>query len=177
MHRWTNRGHLPPVTPNYISMMICKICRYLFMLNHPTLLPTCNRMFRITFLQINYSLIHHILKSKKLYCNHGILKFTPGNTTLIYLTHWGRVTHICVSELAVIASDNGLSPGWHQAIIWTSAGILLIGPSGTNFIEIFIGIQTFSFKKMHWKMASAKWRPFCLGLNVLTHYPTSVVCD
>ena len=26
------------------------------------------------------------------------------------LTHWGRVTHICVSELTTIGSDNGLSP-------------------------------------------------------------------
>ena len=34
-----------------------------------------------------------------------------------YLTHWGRVTHICVSKLAIIGSDNGLSPGRRQAII------------------------------------------------------------
>ena len=26
------------------------------------------------------------------------------------LTHWGRVTHICVSKLTIIGSDNGLSP-------------------------------------------------------------------
>ena len=83
------------------------------------------------------------------------------------LTHWGRVTHICVVKLTIIGSDNGLLPGRRQAIIWTNAGILLIGPLGTNFIEILIGIQTFSFKKMHLKMSSAKWRPFCLGLYVL----------
>ena len=59
-------------------------------------------------------------------------------------------------------------PGRRQAIIWTSAGILLIGSLGTNFSEILIGIQTFSFRKMQLKMSSAKWRPFCLGLNVLT---------
>ena len=82
-------------------------------------------------------------------------------------THCGRVTHICVVKLTIIGSDNGLSPGRRQAIIWTNAGILLIGPLGTNFIEILIGIQTFSFKKMHLKMSSAKWRPFGLGLNVL----------
>ena len=46
-------------------------------------------------------------------------------------------------------------------------GILFIGPWETNFSEILIGIQTFSFKKMHLKMLSAKWRPFCLDLNVL----------
>ena len=35
----------------------------------------------------------------------------------IILTHWGQVTHICVSKLTIIASDNGLSPDWRQAII------------------------------------------------------------
>ena len=51
-----------------------------------------------------------------------------------------------------IGSDNGLSPGWHQAIILTKAGILLIWSLGTNFSEIWINIHTFSFKKMHLKM-------------------------
>ena len=37
---------------------------------------------------------------------------------------------------------------------------------GTNFSEILIEILTFSFKKMHLKMPSAKSWPFCLGLNV-----------
>ena len=83
------------------------------------------------------------------------------------LTHWGRETHICVSKLTIIASDNGLSPGRLQDVIWTNAGILLIGPLGTNFNEILIEIHTFSFKKMHLKMSFAKWRPFCLGPNVL----------
>ena len=46
----------------------------------------------------------------------------------VALTHWGRVTHICVGKLTIIASDNGLLSGRRQAIIWTSAGILLIGP-------------------------------------------------
>ena len=68
---------------------------------------------------------------------------------IVCLTHWGRVTHICVSKLAIIGSDNGLSPGGRQATIWTNARILLIGPLGTNFDEILIGIQTFLLKKMH----------------------------
>ena len=83
------------------------------------------------------------------------------------LSHWGRVTHICVGNLTIIGSDNGLSPSRRQAIIWTNAGILLIGSLGTNFSETLIGIQTFSYKKMHLKVPSAKWLPFCLGLNVL----------
>ena len=47
---------------------------------------------------------------------------------------------------------------------------MLKGPLGTNFREILIGIKAFSFKEMHLKMSSAKWRPFCLGLNVLRCY-------
>ena len=57
--------------------------------------------------------------------------------------------HICVGKLTIIGSDNGLSPGRLQAITWTSDEILLIVPLGTNFSEILIGIQTFSFNKMH----------------------------
>ena len=84
------------------------------------------------------------------------------------LTHWGRVTQICVSKLNIIGSDNGLSPGRRQAIIWTNAGILSIGTLETNFNQILIEIDIFLFNKMHLKMPSGKWRPFCLGLNVLT---------
>ena len=83
------------------------------------------------------------------------------------LSHWGRVTHICVGKLTIIASDNCLSPGRRQAIIWTNAGTLLIGPLATKFSEILIEIGTISFKKMHLKMSSAKWRPFCLDRYVL----------
>ena len=83
------------------------------------------------------------------------------------LTHWGRVTHICVSKLNIIGSDNGLSPSRRQAIIWINTEILLIWPLGTNFSEMLIEIHTFSFKKMHVKMLSAKRWSFCLGLNVL----------
>ena len=36
-----------------------------------------------------------------------------------------------------------------------------------NIIEIY----TFSFKKIHLKVPSGKWRPFCLGLNVLQVAP------
>ena len=77
------------------------------------------------------------------------------------------MTHICVSKLTIIGSDNGLSPGWRQAIIWTNAGILLIRTLGTNFSEILGEIHSFSFSKMPLKMSSAKWRLFGLGLDEL----------
>ena len=55
--------------------------------------------------------------------------------------------HICVCNLTIIGPDIGLSPGRRLAVIWTNAEILLIGPLGTNFSEIFIEIDIFSFKK------------------------------
>ena len=83
------------------------------------------------------------------------------------------LTHIYVGKLTIIGSDNGLSPRRRQTIIWTNAGILLIGPLGTNFCGILIAIEISSFKKINLKISSTKWRPFCLGLNVLSmawHY-------
>ena len=78
-----------------------------------------------------------------------------------YMDHFSKQTSII--------SDNGLSPGRRQANIWNNAGMLLIGSLGTNFNETSIEIHIFSFKKIHLKLSSGKWRPFCLGLNVLTH--------
>ena len=53
----------------------------------------------------------------------------------------GRTTpsqpgHYPLSKLTIIGSDNSLSPGQCQAIIWTNAGILLIVPLGTSFSEM-----------------------------------------
>ena len=117
-----------------------------------------------------FSSLKHTFKGHQL----NILCMASATNTFCYgllvkigLTHWGRVTYICVSRLTITGSDNGLSPGRRQAIIWTSAGILLIGPLGTNFSENLIKILTFSYTKMRLKVSSVKWRPFCLGLNVL----------
>ena len=68
---------------------------------------------------------------------------------------------ICVTKLTIIGSDSGLSPDRRQAIMLTNVGILLSGPLGTNFGHVF------SFKKMHLKLSSGNWRPFCIGLSVL----------
>ena len=54
-----------------------------------------------------------------------------------------------------------------KATMWIDAGILLIGPIGTRFNEILIEIHTFSFKKIHLKMSSEKWRPFYISLDAL----------
>ena len=76
--------------------------------------------------------------------------------SMVWLTRWGRVTHICVSKLN-ISSDNGLSPGQRQAIIWSNAGILLFWTLGTNSSEVLSELNTFSLRKMPLKTSSAKW--------------------
>ena len=82
------------------------------------------------------------------------------------------MTHICVSKLTIIGLDNGVSPGRRQAIIWTDAGILLIGPVETNFREILIEINIFSFKKMELKASSCETaailsRPQCVNVKTM----------
>ena len=77
--------------------------------------------------------------------------FIPNLPGASKLTHWGRVMHICLSKIFIIGSDNSLLPGQCQVIIWTNAGILLIGPLGINFSEILIKINTLHSRKCIWK--------------------------
>ena len=151
---------------NTETIFISKCSRYIT----DYMITTCHIFFLflliITLPNINYSL------HKMSCCACGVdealtIPVNPCSLMVNQLTHWGRVTHICVSKLTTIGSDNDLSPGRRQAINWTSAGILLIGTLGTNFSEILSEIRALSFKKMELKMSYAKWRRFCLGLNVL----------
>ena len=60
-----------------------------------------------------------------------------------------EATTVCVGIRNLsIGSDNGFSPGRHQAIFWTNAGTLLIRTLGTDSSEILSEIHAFSFKKM-----------------------------
>ena len=70
------------------------------------------------------------------------------------------MTHICLSELINIGSDNGSSLGMRQAIICTNAGMMLSNPLGTNFNDILIESHILLFKKMQLKISSGKWRSF-----------------
>ena len=100
--------------------------------------------------------------------------FTPNRAwkpLLRLLTHWGRVTHICVSKLTIVVIDNGLSPVWCQAIIWTNAEIPLIEPLslGTNLIEILTELHIFSlkenvFQSVVCEMVNSLSRPQCVYL-------------
>ena len=74
------------------------------------------------------------------------------------LTQWGRVTHICVCNLSIIGSDNRLSPGRHQAITCTNAGIMLTGPLWIKTwhfnLNLYIFIQENAFEYIVCEMAA-----------------------
>ena len=71
------------------------------------------------------------------------------------------MTHTCVNKITTIGSDNTLSPGRRQAIIWTNTTVFSIRPLGIYFSKISFKIQKFSFTKMHFKMAAILSRPQC----------------
>ena len=76
------------------------------------------------------------------------------------ISHWSRVTHIFVSKLTIIGSDNGLLPDRRQVIVFTNDGILLIGSLEINFkkvlieIDIYIFIQENAFGKCRQEISS-----------------------
>ena len=91
----------------------------------------------------------------------------------VCLTHWGRVTHISVSRLTIIGSDNGLSPNIgsenglspnrHQFIIWTKVGTSLIGPWEQTsvkfyYLNVYIFIQENAFENVVWEIAAILFR-------------------
>ena len=60
-----------------------------------------------------------------------------------------------------IGSGKGLSPICSKAITWTNAWVWLIGPLRTNFSEIWIEIQNFSFTNISLTILPAKRWSFC----------------
>ena len=109
---------------------------------------------------INHAIVYPDL------CHHMVLL---GHSEL---THWGRVTHICVSKLTIIGSDKGLSPRRCQAIIWTNGGLSLIGPLGTKPSEILTFIQENAFERVVCELAAILSRPQCVNVSaVLVQLP------
>ena len=124
--------------------------------NRSDLITTClftNNHMQITYQQPLTATKH---KTKYTYVQYQLQEIKLDNKVMFYhdtnirLTHWGRVMHICISNLTIIGSDNGLSPGRRQAIIWTNDVILWIRPLGTNFSEILIEFLTFDSRKCVW---------------------------
>ena len=83
------------------------------------------------------------------------------------LKYWSRVTYIWDRKLTINDSGNGLSADRRQAIFWTNAEILLIGPLGTNLDKILIETHTFfqgnAFEYVVWKMVVISSWPQCVN--------------
>ena len=92
---------------------------------------------------------------------HHIFKLIFLYEILIFLTHWGRMTHICVSKLTITGSDSGLSPGRRQAIIvnWTLRKKLQRNVNRNSYIFI----QENAFEGVVCEMASILSRPQCVN--------------
>ena len=88
--------------------------------------PNANKKVLNYFIRYSRHIARSIFTRIFLIGTHNLPPFSLSTSSFLVLTHWGRVTHICVSELTIIGSDNDLSPGRRQAIIWTNGGILLI---------------------------------------------------
>ena len=96
-----------------------------------------------------------------------MLPCVDGNSTLVQLVAcchrwttqnipWSNVnslrprdSYICASKIIPLVSDNGLLPGRRQSIIWTNAGILLIGHLVSSFSGILIKINIVHSQNAH----------------------------
>ena len=68
---------------------------------------------------------------------------------------------------------SGLWPARQGVIAWNNASYdvyvyVYIYILSVILFEINLNFLNFSLKNKHLSMSSAKWRPFCSGLNVLT---------
>ena len=99
------------------------------------------------------------IETSKIYCK-WVAPINEMLSRLYFLgsTHRGRV--------AIIGSDNGLSPGRRNAIIWTNAGTL----SSEFRIQFRRSYRNSYIFKMHLNMSFAKWRSFCLGPSMLIRH-------
>ena len=79
------------------------------------------------------------------------------------LTHWGRMSHICHKFVWTIACRLlAAKPLSDPMLIYCR-----LDPSEQTSGELLLDIHIFSFRGIRLIISSAKWLPFCLGLNVL----------
>ena len=81
------------------------------------------------------------------------------------LTHWGRVTHICLSTTYQLVSDNGLSPVRRQAITWNNVAIMTLrNIFVSNLIYDYkVFVQGNALDNVVWDKAPILSRPQCVN--------------
>ena len=175
-----------PLRQPYVSIGVsCFECRCRLGLQHPYLVITvpADVLAPLGAMPSAYTLM-----TAQFYVTHVLygIYLARDDLELPLLTHWGRLTYICVSNLTIIGSDNGLShwstPSQYQNQF--NVGILLIPLLGANLSKTLIEIQIFWFKKCIWKcrlrngvyfvLASMCWPHDVMGL--LPHTQNCGLC-
>ena len=126
------------------------------------------------WLAVNYTHRHEVW-SKYKYFQLRILDWKKLSTMSMWmawvysgcldLTHWGRVTHICVGNLTIIGSDSGLSAPSHylnqcwNIVNWTPRNKL----QWNVYRNSYIFIQENPFENVVWKMVAILSRPQCVN--------------
>ena len=81
-----------------------------------------------------------------------------------YMRQWNRQSLIQIMVCRLLGTKPFPEP---------MLGYCQLQTQGSNINETRIEIQAFAFRKMHLKISFRKWRPFCLGLNMLNIKQTS----
>ena len=108
---------------------------------------------------------HHLSASLEIWTENNIDLFPR---IFLCLTHWGRVAHICVSKINIIGSDNGLSPGRLQAIIYLNQCWNIVNWTLRNKVQwnlnqkSYIFIKENTFQNIVWKIAAILSWPQCV---------------
>ena len=80
---------------------------------------------------------------------------------LLHLTHWGRVMHICISKLAIIAWT---APSHYLNQCWTIVNWTLGNKLQWNLNRnSYIFIQENVFENVVWKIAAIFSQPWCVN--------------
>ena len=129
-----------------------------------TLMPVEDRSVLLSYTREDFNYMCRI-SAEKVYVQIQIhciyLYFFNGNSVRKELIHGGPEWRIYTSvRYIIIGSDNGLSTLRCHAIIWVNGNLLPNGPFGANLSEMCIKIQQHSYRKMNYKISSAKWRSF-----------------
>ena len=106
------------------------------------------------------------------------------NIQLFAVIMWSNITYYCIrhcwdtciSNIRFCTYNRHPTPSFGVSIvrifnkidriIWANVDWLLIGLLGSSFNKIWITIKQFWYTKTNLKMSSAKWGPFCLGINM-----------
>ena len=111
-----------------------------------------------------YEYISHYLDALLLGVTYNRMDKSLNHASLMGNQNWSASGLVCadwpikaLTKWTITGSTNGLSPGRCKAIIWTSAGLLVIAPVRTYLSEIWIQIQQLLLRELSLKMASIKW--------------------